>query len=70
MLRFAHDTVPFTNNQAERMKISGTHRSETSAKAWARNRGFISTARKNAITAYDAIHSAVLGNPLTPIPAT
>jgi transposase len=79
VLRFAHDiTVPFTNNQAERdlrpaktqIKISGTHRSEASAKAWARIRGFVSTARKNGITAYDAIHSAVLGNPWTPLPVT
>jgi transposase len=79
VLRYAHDlTVPFTNNQAERdlrpaktqIKISGTHRSESGAKAWARIRGFVSTARKNGITAYDAIHSAVLGNPWTPLPTT
>jgi transposase len=79
VLRFAGDlTVPFTNNQAERdlrpaktqMKISGTHRSETSAKAWARVRGYISTARKHGITAYDAILTAVTGNPWTPLPTT
>jgi transposase len=80
VLRFAHDlTVPFTNNQAERdlrpsktqIKISGTHRSEASGKAWARIRGFVSTARKHGITAYDAIRSAVTGNPWTPpLPAT
>jgi transposase len=74
-LRFAHDlSVPFTNNQAERdlrptktqMKISGTFRSETSATAWARIRGYVSTARKNGITAFDAILSAITGNPWTP----
>lgn len=81
VLRFAHDlAVPFTNNQAERdlrpaktqMKISGTFRSEAGAKAWARIRGYISTARKHGITAYDAILSAVTGNPWTPTisPAT
>lgn len=80
VLRFAHDlTVPFTNNQAERdlrpaktqMKISGTFRSETSAAAWARVRGFVSTARKHGINAYEAIHSAVTGDPWTPpLPAT
>ena len=52
VLLFARDlTVPFTNNQAERdvrptktqMKISGCHRSETTAKAWLRVRGYIST---------------------------
>jgi transposase len=78
VLRFAHDlSVPFTNNQAERdlrptktqMKISGTFRSESSATAWARIRGYISTARKNGTTAYDAIHSAITGNPWTPTPA-
>jgi transposase len=80
VLRFAHDlSVPFTNNQAERdlrptktqMKISGTFRSEASATAWARIRGFVSTARKNGITAFEAILSAVTGNPWTPpLPAT
>lgn len=80
VLRFARDlTVPFTNNQAERdlrpaktqIKISGTHRSDTSATAWARIRGYVSTARKHGITAYQAILSAVLGNPWTPpLPAT
>lgn len=81
VLRFARDvSVPFTNNQAERdlrptktqMKISGTFRSETSARAWARIRGYVSTARKNGISAYDAIHTAVTGNPWAPTlsPAT
>lgn len=80
VLRFAHDlAVPFTNNQAERdlrpaktqMKISGTHRSAAGAKAWARVRGYVSTARKHGISAYDAILTAVTGNPWTPtLPST
>ena len=80
VLRFAHDlSVPFTNNQAERdlrptktqMKISGTFRSETSATAWARIRGYISTAQKHGINAFQAILTAVLGQPWTPpLPAT
>lgn len=79
VLRFAHDlTVPFTNNQAERdlrptktqMKISGTFRSQTSATAWARIRGYVSTARKNGIGAFDAIQRAVIGNPWTPTQTT
>jgi len=78
VLRFAHDlTVPFTNNQAERdlrptktqMKISGTFRSETSATAWARIRGYVSTARKHGLTAFNAILTAVEGNPWTPTPS-
>jgi transposase len=78
VLRFAHDlTVPFSNNQAERdlrptktqMKISGTFRSETSATAWARIRGYVSTALKHGINAFDAIHAAITGNPWTPTPS-
>lgn len=75
LLRFTRDTsVPFTNNQAERdlrpaktqIKISGTSRSETSAQAWARIRGYVSTARKHGTSAFDAIHAATLGTPWTP----
>lgn len=80
VLRFAHDlSVPFTNNQAERdlrptktqMKISGTFRSETSATAWARIRGYVSTARKNGVNAFEAILAAVTGPwAPTPLPTT
>ena len=79
VLRFARDlTVPFTNNQAERdlrptktqMKISGTFRSEASAAAWARIRGYVSTARKHGLNAFDAIYAAVTGKPWTPTPSS
>lgn len=80
VLRFAHDlSVPFTNNQAERdlrptktqMKISGTFRSEASAQAWARIRGYVSTARKHGVNTFEAILAAVTGNPWTPpLPTT
>jgi len=79
VLRFAHAlSVPFTNNQAERdlrptktqMKISCTFRSQTSAKAWTRVRGYVSTARYGVNT-FEAIRSAVTGNPWTlPLPTT
>jgi hypothetical protein len=52
------------------MKISGTFRSQTSATAWARIRGYVSTARKNGIGAFDAIQRAVIGNPWTPTQTT
>jgi transposase len=77
VLRFARDlAVPFTNNLAERdlrptktqMKISGTFRSETGATAWARIRGYVSTARKHGLNAFEAILAAVTGNPWTPAP--
>jgi transposase len=77
VLRFAHDlTVSFTNNQAERnlrptktqMKISGTFRSEISAKAWAHIRGYVSTARKHDINTFEAILAAVTGSPWTSTP--
>jgi transposase len=78
VLRFAHDlTVPFSNNQAERdlrptktqMKISGTFRSEVSATAWERIRGYVSTARKHDLNAFEAITAAVTGNPWAPTPS-
>jgi len=56
VLLFSRDlNVPFTNNQAERevrpaktqIKISGSHRSETGAKAWLTIRAHISTLRKH-----------------------
>lgn len=75
VLRFARNlTVPFTNNQAERdlrpvktqMKISGCARSETSARAWLRVRGYTSTARKNNVNAITALRDAITGNPYAP----
>jgi transposase/uncharacterized coiled-coil protein SlyX len=75
VLLFARDlSVPFTNNQAERdvrptktqMKISGCHRSETTAKAWLRVRGYISTVRKHGDNVLDALHSAITGAPWKP----
>jgi hypothetical protein len=78
VLLFARDlTVPFTNNQAERdvrptktqLKISGCHRSETTAKAWLRIRGYISTVAKHGDNILDALRDAITGNPWTP-PAT
>jgi hypothetical protein len=78
VLLFARDlAVPFTNNQAERdirptksqLKISGCHRSETTAKAWLRIRGYISTVAKHSDNILDALRDAITGNPWKP-PAT
>jgi transposase len=75
VLLFARDlSVPFTNNQAERdvrptktqMKISGCHRSETTAKAWLRIRGYISTVGKHGDNILDALRSAITGTPWNP----
>jgi transposase len=75
VLLFARDlTVPFTNNQAERdvrptktqLKISGCHRSETTAKAWLRIRGYISTVGKHGDNILDALREAITGNPWKP----
>ena len=77
VLLFARDlSVPFTN-QAERdvrptktqLKISGCHRSETTAKAWLRIRAYISTVRKHGDNVLDALRDAITGNPWKP-PAT
>jgi transposase len=78
VLLFTRDlSVPFTNNQAERdvrptktqLKISGCHRSETTAKAWLRIRGYISTVAKHGDNILDALRDAITGNPWKP-PAT
>ena len=47
-------------------KISGPFRGEEGAKAFCRIRSYISTARKNAIGALDAIARAFTGDPFVP----
>jgi transposase len=68
--------VPFTNNLSERdlrmmklrQKISGTFRNVDALIGFCRIRGYISTARKNGLSAIDAIRRALSGDPFTPTP--
>lgn len=77
ILAFLYDfAVPFDNNQSERdlrmmkvrQKISGTFRSFDALKNFCRIRGYVSTARKNNLTALDALRRIFLGDPFLPTP--
>lgn len=74
-LLFIHDfDVPFDNNGAERsfrpektrQKISGTTRAEYSANEICAIRGYLATAARNGVNAYDAIGLALRGTPFVP----
>jgi transposase len=76
-LAFMYDfTVNFTNNRAEqdirmikvKQKISGCFRSYQGSEMFLRARGYISTARKNALNPLDALTDVFKGIPFIPSP--
>ncbi|MGH9099744.1 MAG: IS66 family transposase [Acidimicrobiales bacterium] len=75
ILRYMYDLdVGFTNNQAERdlrpsklhRKISGCFRSKAGAERFAHLRSYLSTTRKNGVSAIDALIRLFEGNPWMP----
>lgn len=74
-LAFLQDfRVPFDNNLAERdvrvvkvkQKVSGGFRTPDGAQGFARIRGYVPTARKNAVHVFAAIREAFAGRPFIP----
>ena len=77
ILAFLDDfTVPFDNNLSERdlrmmklkQKISGTFRTFQGLVSFCRTRSYVSTARKNGLSAFEALQRVFAGTPFLPSP--